>query len=40
MYEKAQKKKKNKPCQSHHFNISEALSEIPFGVTGFSVEPA
>lgn len=37
---KPKKKKKNKPCQSHHFNISEALSEIPFGVTGFSVEPA
>ena len=39
MYEKVQKQKQ-KPCQSHHCNISEALSETPFGVTGFSVEPA
>lgn len=41
MYEKAPPpKKKKKPCQSHHCNISEALSETPFGVMGFSGEPA
>lgn len=27
-------------CQSHHCNISEALTEAPFGVAGSSVKPA